>query len=223
MFNSVIVLVLCALVAGACEQSLSGTATPTGPSEATVQAATNSTSAGSAGTAVPQAATGRARPWNAKLTWTVTGIQWAGVPGQSLSTFDGRCSVPSDYVIGAAFTGEATHAGRVTGTTEHCSQIMWGPQGPMGAAYSDGQGAVLSANGSTITIRYGNGTTGVDAASGELWFHDMWEFIGGTGMFAGVTGSGDEGGRFMDFNALLAGAPVAMWMDGSFTYSPSGK
>ena len=57
MFNSVIVLVLCALVAGACEQSLSGTATPTGPSEATVQAATNSTSAGSAGTAVPQAAT----------------------------------------------------------------------------------------------------------------------------------------------------------------------
>jgi hypothetical protein len=163
------------------------------------------------------------RPWKAKLTWTVTGIRWAGIPGSATSTFEGRCSVPSDYVISATFEGEATHAGRVRGSTSHCSQLTWWQGQPVGASYSDGQGLVDTANGSTIILRYGDGATGADPASGKLWFRDNWTFVGGTGLFAGVTGSGTEGGSFADFNALLAGAPVSMWMDGTITYVPSGK
>ncbi len=67
---------------------------------------------------------------------------------------------------------------------------------------------MTSANGSTIVLRYGNGTTGVDPASGEMWFKDDWTFIGGTGLFAGATGSGTEGGRFKDFSTVLGGTPV---------------
>jgi hypothetical protein len=134
-----------------------------------------------------------------------------------------RCSVPSDYLIAARCEGEATHAGRVTGTTEHCSQLQWGPQGPTGATYSDGRGSVTSANGSTLVLRYGNGSSGADPSTGRLWFRDSWTFDGGSGLFEGATGSGEEGGDFADFNALLAGAPVSMWMEGTISYSPSGK
>ena len=144
--------------------------------------------------------------------------------GQATSLFEGRCSVLSDYVITATFEGTATHAGRVTGTTSHCSQIMWSPQGPMGATYSDGRGVINGANGSTIILRYGDGTTGADPATGKLWFRDTWTFNGGTGLFAGATGSGEEGGTFSDFGAILGGTPVPMWMEGTITYSPgTGK
>jgi hypothetical protein len=132
--------------------------------------------------------------------------------------------VPSDYIITATFEGNATHAGRVNGSTSHCSQLIWGAGGAvMGATYSDGHGVMTGANGSTIILEYGNGTTGFDPATGQLWFHDTWAFTGGTGLFAGATGSGEEGGRFASFQAILGGAPVAMWMEGTITYSPSGK
>jgi len=121
------------------------------------------------------------RPFKADIIWTVAAIQWAGTPGQDTSLFGGRCSVLSDYVIDATFEGQATHAGRVTGATSHCSQIVWSPTGPAAATYSDGRGSVLSANGSTIILRYGNGTTGVDARTGETWFRDDFTFNGGTG------------------------------------------
>ena len=65
-----------------------------------------------------------------------------------------------------------------------------------------------------------DGVTGFDAATGETWFEDDFTLIGETGLFAGATGSGREGGRFLDFNALLAGAPTPMWMDGTITYDP---
>jgi hypothetical protein len=93
----------------------------------------------------------------------------------------------------------------------------------MGATYSDGQGVLTSANGSTIILRYGNGTTGMDPDSGLLWFRDEWSFIGGTGLFTGATGSGVEGGSFASFEAVLSGTPVSMWMQGTITYDPSRK
>jgi hypothetical protein len=215
-------LLICAAVTGACAQTPSETAMPAGPTASTALAATGANAAAGAAASSTQAKAGE-RPFKAKLTWTATGIQWAGVPGQATSTFGGRCSVESDYVIGASFEGEATHAGRVTGTTEHCSQLTWWEGQPVGAAYSDGRGIVTSANGSTIIMRYENGTSGADPATGKLWFHDVWTFTGGTGLFQGATGSGEEGGSFADFNAVLAGAPVSMWMEGTITYNPGGK
>lgn len=212
----------CVLLAGACQDGTGNLGSPSGPTLAMSQAAAHAASQAGAPAALPQG-DHAARPFSAQAMWSATGIQWAGVPGQARSTFDGRCSVPSDYVISAAFEGQATHAGRVTGATSHCSQIVWGPQGPMGATYSDGEGLLRTANGSTITLRYGNGTTGVDPDSGLMWFRDDWSFTGGTGLFAGATGSGMEGGSFASFDAVLGGVPVRMWMDGTITYDPSGK
>ena len=213
-------LALFAFLVCACQDATSGLSTPSGPSPTTLMSASAASLAASA--PAPSSMSGE-RPWKAKLVWTVTGIEWAGEPGRATSTFGGRCSVASDYVISAGFRGEATHAGKVTGTTGHCSQISWSNGAPAGATYSDGRGTCVSANGSTIILRYGNGTTGFDPAANELWFRDDWTFIGGTGLFEGATGSGEEGGHFVDFMALLAGAPVQMWMEGSITYSPSGK
>jgi len=216
-----LVIAACMLAAGACEQATVGPNTPAGPSAATVVSGTWST--GSAGAASTSSMAGE-RPWKAQLAWIVTGMTWAD-PANPMATslFGGRCTVPSNYVIDGSFKGEATHAGRVTGTTSHCSQLIFGPEGPVGAAYTDGQLALTSANGSTITGRYSNGMSGYDVQAGENWFEDTWTFTDGTGLFAGVTGSGQEGGRFKDFGELLGGVPAAMWMEGTITYNPSGK
>ena len=226
MFDRVIGVTLAALIVGACQQSSPGAPTPAGPTAAAVQAGASASGV----TAAVSAASGQAakgeRPFKATAMFTATGIQWAGdptAPGYARSLFGGRCSVPSDYVITATFEGDATHAGHVTGTASHCSQLMWSPQGPTGATYSDGQGLLTSANGSTIVFRYDHGTTGFDPDSGLLWFRDEWRFIEGTGLFTGATGSGVEGGSFASFEAFLAGAPVPMWMDGTITYDPSRK
>lgn len=213
------VLVVSVVAVSACQGSSPGAQTPAAPSAALLSgvAATN------AGTMAPQAAADRARPYKATAMWAKKDIRWAGQPGVDKSTFDGRCSLPSDYVITATFEGHATHAGRIAGEASHCSQIEWTPQGPGGATYSDGRGVMTTANGSTIVLRYGNGTTGVNPATGEMWFKDNWTFIGGTGHFVGASGAGTEGGRFKDFNAVLSGTPIPMTMEGTITYDPSRK
>jgi hypothetical protein len=160
------------------------------------------------------------RPWQASLTWAVADLQWAGVPGQDKSLFGGRCSAPSDYVITGRAWGEATHAGRLSGTGSHCSQITWSSQGPVAVTYSDGRFEFVVADGSTLTLRYGNGTTGIDPVTGEQWYRDTFTFTGGTGRFEGASGGGEEGGQVADFAAVLAGAPSQMWMKGTITYAP---
>lgn len=162
------------------------------------------------------------RPWKASVKWTATRLEWPeGQPPFSgaTSTFGGRCSVPSDYVIHSTFVGEATHAGRLTGEGSHCSQLHLTPQGPGAVTYSDGTGTLRSANGSTLGIRWGNGTSWTDA-KGVSWFKDHFTLAEGTGTFAGATGEGEEGGSFTDFAALLGGASVEMWQTGTITYGP---
>jgi hypothetical protein len=166
------------------------------------------------------AASSHGRPWKADFQFKATGVQWAGQPGVDRSTFGGRCSVPSDYVITVDFKGEATHAGHFTGGGSHCSQVAWTPNGPGGVTYSDGRGTLVAADGSQIDLRWGNGISGVDTATGELWFKDQFTFVGGTDRFEGATGGGEEGGTLKDFPAVLAGAPVPMWMKGTITYGP---
>ncbi|MGE5358909.1 MAG: hypothetical protein ACM3NQ_07795 [Bacteroidales bacterium] len=166
------------------------------------------------------------RPWKASLNWTVTRLEWPdGQPPFSgtTSTFNGRCSQPSDYVIYASFAGEATHGGRFTGDGSHCSQLHLTPQGPTNITYSDGRGTLTSANGSTVSLRWGNGTSGTDPATGETWFRDQFTFAGGTGLFTGATGGGEEGGRFKDFAALLGGTPAPMTMEGTISYGPGNR
>jgi hypothetical protein len=203
MWSRLVVAGACVAVLGACEPA----AGPSGLVQNTV--------APSAAAAASQA-----RPWKAKFLFKATGVQWAGQPGVDRSDFGGRCSVPSDYVITATFDGESTHTGRLAGGGSHCSQVAWTPNGPGGVTYSDGRGTIVAANGSVLNVRWGNGVSGFDAAKGELWFKDQFTFAGGTGLFAGATGSGEEGGAFKDFQAVLAGEAVPMWMEGTITYGP---
>ncbi|HSP90542.1 MAG TPA: hypothetical protein VLN08_06535 [Vicinamibacterales bacterium] len=227
MFNRVIGVALAALISGACQQSSPSAPTPAGPTAAAVQAGTDAAVVTAGVSAASAKAAKGERPFKATAVWNAGPPQWAGnpaEPGYAPGLFGGRCSVPSDYVITAAFEGDATHAGHVTGSTSHCSQILWGPGGAlMGATYSDGRGIMHTANGSTLILTYGNGETGFDPDTGLLWFRDQWTFIGGTGHFAGATGSGVEGGSFASFDAILSGAPVPMWMEGTITYDPSRK
>ena len=152
--------------------------------------------------------------------FTATGTEWAGVPGQATSTFGGRCSVPSDYVITATFEGDATHAGHMTGTASHCSQLIWSPQGPHGRHLQRWPGRPDQRERQHDRLPVRQRHAGFDPDSGLLWFRDEWTFIEGTGLFSGVTGSSIEGGSFASFEAFLAGAPVPMWMQGTITYRP---
>jgi hypothetical protein len=201
MWSRLVVIGAFLAVVGACQQSA-------GQSGAVPNPASPSTAA----------AASPARPWKANITWKVTGIEWAGQPGTAKSLFGGRCSVESDYLITGTFEGEATHVGHLAGQVSHCSQIAWTPQGPGSSTYSDGRGSLTAANGDTLTLTYGHGAAGYDAAVAEFWFKDDFTFTGGTGRFARATGGGSEGGRFKDFMALLAGAPAAMTMAGTIAY-----
>jgi hypothetical protein len=166
------------------------------------------------------------RPWKANLEWSVIRLEWAeGAPPFTgvTSLFDGRCSEPSDYVIHGRFAGQATHAGRFTGEGSHCSQLHMTPAGPGAVTYSDGRGTLVAANGSTLSLRWDNGTSGYDPATGTHSFKDEFSFAGGTGLFEGATGGGEEGGSFTDFEAILAGTPATMWMEGTISYGPGNR
>jgi hypothetical protein len=226
MFKRVLGAALAALIVGACQQASPAAPTPASPAAAAVQTAAGAPAVTTAVSAASSQAAAAVRPFEATAMWMAQPPQWAGdptAPGYAPSLFGGRCSAPSDYVISFTFKGNATHVGRLTGSGSHCSQLVWSPQGPVGATYSDGRAVIEGANGSTILLRYGHGTTGADPATGELWFRDEWTIVGGTGLFAGAAGSGVEGGRFESFGAILAGEPVRMWMEGTITYNPSGK
>ena len=196
-------IAIAALLCSGCEQAANGSGAstlPTSPSSV--------------------ATTSVERPFKAHFDWWSTGIQWAGVPGQAKSVFDGRCSVPSDYIISSALKGEATELGRITAEGSHCSQITWSPQGqPLGVTYSDGRGTLVSANGSRFALAWDNGVTGFDATTGETWFRDTLTFSGLSGLFKGATGTAQEGGRFRDLGAVLSGQRVPMWAEGTMTWA----
>ena len=165
----------------------------------------------------PTSPTPQAVAWTATYNWAVTQVNWAGAPGTAKSRFDGRCSADSDYIVTATLEGQSDPGGHVTGTTSHCTQITWSAQGPAAVTYSDGRGTLSSATG-TIVLHYADGITGLDSQTGETWFEDVVTVDSGAGAFAGATGTAREGGRFRDFGALLAGAPVPMSLKGTLTY-----
>jgi hypothetical protein len=98
-------------------------------------------------------------------------------------TFGGRCSRPSQWVSSSAGTGHDTHLGRVTWASQHCFQLFSG-------TFSDAQVVITAANGDQIHATYEGMMTG------ETTFTDSLVITGGTGRFAGATGSVDETGWF---------------------------
>jgi hypothetical protein len=98
-------------------------------------------------------------------------------------TFGGRCSQPSQWVSSSAGTGHDTHLGRVTWASEHCFQLSAG-------TFSDARVVITAANGDQLHATYEGVMTG------ETTFTDSVVITGGTGRFAGATGSVDETGWF---------------------------
>ncbi len=151
------------------------------------------------------------RPYDARFVWMATSVDF------NPTNISARCSVPSTYVVHAEFNGETTHFGRVVGTTSHCEQVL----APGNATYSDGVWEMTTANGETIKGRYMNGTSIKDAGTGETRLHDTWTVDSGTGMFAGISGGGEEGGSFKaPPGGNLLRFPIPMDQTGTITYAP---
>ena len=98
-------------------------------------------------------------------------------------TFGGRCSVPSQMLISMAGTGIVNHMGRVSWTGEHCTQLFAG-------TFGDADVVITAANGDKLYGTYSGWFTG------ETSFAELMTILGGTGRFAGATGSVDEVGSF---------------------------
>jgi hypothetical protein len=106
------------------------------------------------------------------------------------STFDGRCSVPSSWVIEFTGTGQITHMGAVCLTFEHCTQADLAA-GTF--AYTDGVFSYTAANGDQLQGTYGSGSAGMLSAE-VVWWQDSFVIDGGTGRFAGASGGGTDRG-----------------------------
>lgn len=99
-----------------------------------------------------------------------------GPPEFGKSDFDGRCSVPSDYVIRFSIAGEATHMGEVSAIDEHCGLFDF--QTGLGVSDSDGEMTITAANGDVLWLHH-------DRRPGEP---DRGQFTGGTGRFTNASG-----------------------------------
>lgn len=115
------------------------------------------------------------RPFVSDQAGYMTGIVYApSFPDGS--TFEGRCSRPSQWVSSSAGIGHDTHLGRVTWTAEHCFQLSAG-------TFSDARVVITAANGDRVLATYDGQMTGATT------FVDAMRITGGTGRFAGATGS----------------------------------
>jgi hypothetical protein len=136
----------------------------------------------------------RAVPFQGGGTGTITRQVYApGFPTER-STFDGRCSVPSDYVVEFAAGGQLAHLGEVTTVFEHCSRMNVDmATGAVTFDYGDGQMTVVAANGDELYGTYADGS-GELMADGNVAWRDTFTLTGGTGRFEGASGSGRDTG-----------------------------
>jgi hypothetical protein len=155
----------------------------------------------------------QALPFRATIAMSATGMVIAP-PGEK-STFGGRCSVPSEWVISFTGSGSATHLGSFTFRASHCTQV--------GATInvSDGRASFVAASGDVLWEDYGDAAFSFPSPSLACATTHA-SFTGGTGRFAGVSGSAVEVGCFD-----LAGGPMVvdlrMRSTGTISYDASDR
>jgi hypothetical protein len=108
-----------------------------------------------------------------------------GPPTFGKSDFNGRCSIPADYVVRFSMAGQATHLGEVNARLEHCGYIDW--QTGLGTD-RDGTMLITAADGDELYGSYEGEALGGGHFSGTV------EFIGGTGRFVDASGHGTISG-----------------------------
>lgn len=169
--------------------------------------------------AAPAAATqGRPdseQPYRATYVISATGMDMApGYPAEK-SDFDGRCSVPSDWVIAFAGHGNATHLGALAFSSSHCTQMG------ESITISDGRAGLVAANGDILRYEYGNARFSFPDEATACALIDA-TFVGGTGRFATATGYAEESSCFG-----LAGGPMVVDMEidatGALAYDASNS
>lgn len=115
------------------------------------------------------------------------------------STFDGRCSVPSDFVVSWDYTGRVTGLGSLTIEATHCSQLdLAAGVGTFG----DGVWTAVAANGDTVTATYENGVTWF-LPDGTATYTAELTITGGTGRFAGATGQVAGSGTVLELDVTV--------------------
>ena len=100
------------------------------------------------------------------------------------STFDGRCSVPSDWIANWSGVGQSDYTGLINAYGSDCDRVDL-TTGNL--VYGDGVITEYGANGDFL---YGTYTNGHGRLGGTI--SDDWTIVGGTGRFAGATGQGVE-------------------------------
>jgi hypothetical protein len=152
-------------------------------------------------------------PFEAEAVCNVVGMECADESCSGTSTFDGRCSVPSTWVIRFTVEGTSDPLGPIDGWAEHCSQVTWSAPGiPETATYRDGRMEFTLADGAKVWGTYTNGV-GTFLEDGTNPFQDEFTFTGGTGRYKNIRGSGIEWGT-----ATALDAPIPLWMKGWVRY-----
>jgi hypothetical protein len=135
---------------------------------------------------------GKEMPIRGEFVGGATGQTFAPNFPVERDTFQGRCSIPSDWVIGFWGEGNIPHLGKVTALVSHCSQANLATGA---ATYSDGILKIFAPNGDEVWGTYGSGESGPLSPT-LVWWRDVIVFDGGTGRFANATGGGSEWGTF---------------------------
>ncbi len=148
------------------------------------------------------------RPIREDLSGHAVGIVYAPNFPYEGDTFGGRCSVPSSWISTSAGTGTISHLGRVSWTTEHCFQLFAGDFGTFG----DPELVITAANGDQLFGTYAGVMTS------DTTFAETVIITGGTGRFAGATGTIDETGWFDPATGYMEITGV-----GSIVYDASGR
>ncbi len=143
-------------------------------------------------------------------------------PFIQLSTFDGRCSVPSTWVTTINSAGTSRALGHVTVTNSHCTTFPFFDNPPQHATFVDGRMTITAANGDELWVHYSGSfdfTPGVNPPAGVSAIHySSMTVVGGTGRFVDATGH--LTGEAID--DWPAGANVATF-DGTVTYQASNR
>ena len=194
-------LAACALLLGACADHPS--AELTGPDPATEILATR----GQPDKALPYRGSGTG--------WVTSQVYAPGFPIER-STFEGRCSIPSDYIVEFAASGQATHLGEFTIVFGHCSRInVDAGTGAVSFDYGDGRGTFVAANGDQLFGTYDAGYADL-TVDGIVAWHDTFTLVGGTGRFVGASGDGQESGTTDSVTGWTTWA-----FEGTITYDAS--
>lgn len=162
----------------------------------------------------------RAVPFKATTAWTAYPTLAPGFPADpfALDDFEGRCSVPSTWVLSYPITGDASHLGELGRYGSHCAVVIFNPDGTLGGTGSDWGMTLVADNGDELSFvgagNYAAGTTDY----GAPWWSQDWAVSGGTGRFVGASGNGSLHGVFLGF-----GEPSPVTLEGTLTYDASNR